>query len=81
MRRKLFILTLLVSIYTNAQRETYNWFFGDNAGIQFSDDNTVTSVVGALSTTEGCASISNGDGDEPDDQVQVTDAGHELLER
>ena len=63
MRSILFIFTLLISIHTNAQREAYNWYFGDNAGIQFTDANTVTSVVGALSTTEGCASISNGDGD------------------
>lgn len=30
-----FLMTLCSSIYLSAQKETYNWYFGDNAGITF----------------------------------------------
>ena len=64
MKKILYILFLLLSLACYSQQEAANWYFGDNAGIQFDiDNNTVTSVNdGQLSTDEGCTSISDTDG-------------------
>ncbi|WP_053971592.1 T9SS type B sorting domain-containing protein [Mangrovimonas sp. ST2L15] len=57
----IFILLFFSKIH--AQQEASNWYFGQNAGITFNDDGTVTSVNdGQLTTLEGCASISDNDG-------------------
>jgi hypothetical protein len=44
------------------QKEANFWFFGENAGIDFST-NPPTILDGGLSTDEGSASISNADGE------------------
>ena len=56
--------TLLCCVLSNAQKEASNWYFGDNAGINFNlDTDTVAPVNnGQLATDEGCTSISNSDG-------------------
>ena len=48
------------SIY--AQKEANIWYFGENAGLDFST-NPPNDIVGSLSTDEGSASISNANGD------------------
>ncbi|OSY88387.1 hypothetical protein WH52_06405 [Tenacibaculum holothuriorum] len=53
------ILILLTSIVTIAQNEANNWYFGRNAGINFSAGNPVALTNGQLNTLEGCASISD----------------------
>ena len=63
--KKISFLLLLgffwASIY--AQQEASNWYFGENAGIHFDLDGTVTTLNdGQLNTREGCASISDQDG-------------------
>ncbi|EDP97877.1 T9SS type B sorting domain-containing protein [Kordia algicida OT-1] len=60
----LFIFTVLPLVLF-AQGEAANWYFGQNAGLQFDPDTgNVTAVTnGSLNTLEGCASISNTDGD------------------
>lgn len=65
MKKILFIFFLNLSIgFVQAQEEASNWYFGDNAGIHFNPDGTVTSVNGGqLSTREGCSSISDSNGD------------------
>ena len=69
MLRKCLIPTLVLlftSIILYGQAETSNWYFGENAGIKF-DHNTVSLIGpltdGAMSTREGCTSISNANGD------------------
>ncbi|QHI38956.1 hypothetical protein IMCC3317_43560 [Kordia antarctica] len=59
----LFIFTVL-PIFIFAQGEAANWYFGQNAGLQFDPmTGTVTAVTnGSLDTLEGCASISDPDG-------------------
>jgi len=59
----LFILVVLPSVLL-AQGEAANWYFGQNAGLQFDPNTgTVTAVTdGSLNTLEGCASISDTDG-------------------
>ena len=62
-QRLLFISFLLFSsLSTIAQKETYNWYFGRNAGINFSSGKPVALTDGALSTEEGCVSISDKNG-------------------
>ena len=54
----------LISFYSYSQNEAANWYFGDNAGIRFNVDGTITSLSnGRLSTEEGCTSISDNNGD------------------
>ena len=45
-----------------AQREAYNWFFGQGAGLSFSQSPPQPVLTGALYSEEGCASISDGQG-------------------
>jgi hypothetical protein len=54
---------LVCSITLNAQNETSKWYFGEWAGINFSGFIPVALTDGALSTGEGCASISSQTGD------------------
>ena len=63
--KKIFPLVLfLFSIQSFAQNQAANWFFGYGAGLNFDlGSNTVNSVNGgALSTNEGCATISDSSG-------------------
>ena len=60
--RLLFIFLTIHSL--NSQNEASNWYFGNNAGISFNPNGTVTSVDGGqIVTYEGCASISDQNGD------------------
>lgn len=45
-----------------AQNETNNWYFGANAGMSFSTGAPTPLLDGALSTAEGCATISDSNG-------------------
>ncbi|MBT8296767.1 MAG: T9SS type B sorting domain-containing protein [Maribacter sp.] len=61
-------LLLAISIIFPAlllgQGETSNWYFGNNAGIRFNNNGTVTALDdGRLNTFEGCTTISNALGD------------------
>jgi len=61
--KKLVILYLLFcSINIFSQGEANYWFFGQNAGINFNSGNPVALTNGQLKTLEGCASISDGNG-------------------
>ncbi|MEO8087257.1 MAG: PKD domain-containing protein [Bacteroidota bacterium] len=61
MRNFLICFCLLLSQSIFAQKEAWHWYFGGNAGIDFSSG-TATLVTGALNTYEGCASISDTNG-------------------
>jgi len=65
MKKILLILTLFLCIHSIAQNQAANWFFGQGAGINFNiGSGAVTSVDGGmLNTLEGCASISDENGD------------------
>ncbi|AXT20803.1 gliding motility-associated C-terminal domain-containing protein [Flavobacteriaceae bacterium AU392] len=64
MKNLLLVITFLISTITFAQGEAANWYFGNAAGLRFNQGNgTVTSLNdGQLSTTEGCATISDSNG-------------------
>ncbi|WP_397363083.1 T9SS type B sorting domain-containing protein [Olleya sp. R77988] len=58
----LYILFFLFSLSIQAQRESSNWYFGDFAGVSFNTGNPVALIDGALMTKEGCATISDPNG-------------------
>lgn len=65
MRLTYFIVFTLLLLATNitAQQQASNWYFGNNAGINFDANNNITNLNnGQLSTIEGCTSISNESG-------------------
>ncbi len=52
-----------ISICAHAQGEADNWYFGNGAGIKFNSNGTITTLTnGQLNTFEGCATISDADG-------------------
>lgn len=60
LKSTLLIWALAFTAGALAQREAANWYFGRNAGLQFKGDGNVIPLLnGALSTNEGCASISD----------------------
>jgi gliding motility-associated-like protein len=64
MKKLLFFIFLLSSFLVFSQEEASNWYFGENAGIQFANDGSVTVLNdGQLDTIEGCSSISDSNGD------------------
>ncbi len=67
MKKKYAILYLftciLISATGLAQGEANNWYFGNNAGVTFLPDGTVTGLNnGKLVTNEGCSTISDAQG-------------------
>lgn len=55
---------ILVLIGTNSisQNENNIWYFGENAGLDFSSGSPVALTDGAMYTLEGCTSVSDSDG-------------------
>jgi gliding motility-associated-like protein len=63
MRKTVFIIFFLSSILSFGQKEASNWYFGENAGIRFNADGTVSELTdGQLNTIEGCTTISDANG-------------------
>ncbi|MDT7832204.1 hypothetical protein RQM59_07410, partial [Flavobacteriaceae bacterium S356] len=61
--KKILLLTLLFfSVYTYAQKEANFWYFGQNAALDFNTGVPVPVGGSALSTTEGCSSFSDVNG-------------------
>ncbi|MDC3388136.1 hypothetical protein OAX11_01350, partial [Flavobacteriaceae bacterium] len=57
-----FIIIFLISTFSFAQGEADNWFFGANAGLNFSSGFPQYIQGGQINTLEGCASISDPQG-------------------
>lgn len=64
MKNKSVILILFCIIINTcyAQKEANIWYFGDSAGVDFSSGSPVALTDGALSALEGCATISDENG-------------------
>ncbi|PJB58825.1 MAG: hypothetical protein CO098_06605, partial [Bacteroidetes bacterium CG_4_9_14_3_um_filter_41_19] len=56
------LLSLLSWTILSAQNEANIWYFGDYAGLDFNSGTPVALTDGALSTQEGCATISDANG-------------------
>ncbi len=59
MKYILYLLLLICSAFAKAQLESSYWYFGINAGIDFSSGTAVAIDNGQLVTGEGCATISD----------------------
>jgi gliding motility-associated-like protein len=57
-----FCILLFFIVSVQAQRETANWFFGVNAGLDFNSGIPISVDGGQVNTLEGCATISDGSG-------------------
>lgn len=62
LRLGLYVFFFFYGLIVFGQRETYNWYFGENAGLNFSAGSPVVLLNGALDTREGCATISDSSG-------------------
>ena len=64
-----------------AQAEASKWYFGTNAGIDFSSGGPIVLTDGQLSTDEGCATISENNGDLLfyTDGITVWDRQHNIM--
>ena len=58
----LFFALLLFSTPSFSQKEAANWYFGDRAGLDFNSGSPVALTNGELNTPEGCATISDKNG-------------------
>ncbi len=64
MKKQLILYILLVVSFNLliAQKEASHWYFGENAGLDFNSGSPVADTSGALNTIEGCATISDANG-------------------
>ncbi len=64
------------------QKESYNWYFGRNAGITFINGPPEAVHDGRMDSFEGCATISDYKGDLLfyTDGINVWNSGHEIME-
>nr|WP_299069771.1 T9SS type B sorting domain-containing protein [uncultured Allomuricauda sp.] len=64
MRKKLLIAFVFLGAFLGySQGESTYWYFGNGAGLRFNEDGSTTALTdGKLSTLEGCASISDQEG-------------------
>lgn len=63
MKKILLLSFLFFTSLVFSQQEASNWYFGQNAGIKFHPDGSVTTLSdGKLITNEGCSSISDQNG-------------------
>ena len=81
MKKLISVLLLFFASYTYSQKEANFWYFGENAGIDFSTSPPTTLTNGQLDTTEGCSSFSSPSGDLLfySDGIEVFNKNHELM--
>ena len=75
-------MMLIYAALTYGQDATSNWYFGEQAGIRFNQDGTVTALNdGQTLTFEGCASISDPSGNLLfyTDGITVYDRVHQVM--
>ncbi|MBC7655415.1 MAG: cell surface protein, partial [Oligoflexus sp.] len=61
--KKLIFILLLTSTLAFSQQEASVWYFGQNAGIKFETNSSVTPLSdGQINTEEGCSSIAGTNG-------------------
>ena len=59
---KILSIIILFSNVSFAQKEANIWYFGENAGLDFNGGSPVALTDGQLNTVEGCATISDANG-------------------
>ncbi len=61
--KKIVLVMLFFPLLSVAQKEANIWYFGNKAGLDFNSGSPVVLTDGAMSTNEGCASVSDANGD------------------
>jgi len=64
-KRNLFFLVIVFAIFaarTFGQQQNWNWYFGQNAALNFSTGSPVAVAGSAIVTQEGCATVSDASG-------------------
>ncbi|WP_432673043.1 T9SS type B sorting domain-containing protein [Flavobacterium sp. SM2513] len=56
------LILIFVPAFCLSQNQTNNWYFGNNAGLNFSNGDVVVVENGGMQTPAGCATISDNDG-------------------
>lgn len=83
LRFLVFLLGVLLPFGLIGQGETANWYFGEQAGIKFNNDGSLTALLdGRLNTFEGCATISDSFGTLLfyTDGIIVYDRNHNIMQ-
>lgn len=85
MKKKYFLFFTALLLVGNAlaQGETSNWYFGENAGVRFNNDGSVTALTnGNLNTVEGCTSISDSNGQllAYTDGITIYNKNHQIVQ-
>ncbi len=77
----LLITSLFFTTLVFSQRQADNWFFGNHAGLNFGSGTPVALPNSALSTTEGCSSFSDANGNLLfyTDGVTVYNRNHQVM--
>jgi gliding motility-associated-like protein len=81
MKKLIPILLLFFAFNIYAQKEANFWYFGKNAGLDFSTNPPTALTDGKLNTTEGCSSFSSPSGELLfySDGIEVFNKDHELM--
>ncbi|WP_298420798.1 T9SS type B sorting domain-containing protein [uncultured Kordia sp.] len=76
-----FILLILNVSFSFSQGEANIWYFGENAGLDFNSGVPVAITDGQINTLEGCATISNPNGELLfyTDGITVWDRNHDIM--
>ena len=80
-RLLLFVFLVYSTNILIAQKEANIWYFGEYAGLDFNSGNPVAITDGQLSTSEGCASIADSNGNLLfyTDGITVWDKSHNVM--
>ncbi len=82
MKIKLLLIVSFFTLIAFGQNEASVWYFGENAGIRFQNDGTVIPLLdGKLNTLEGCATLSDSNGDLMfyTDGITVYNRNHQVM--
>lgn len=81
MRTCLQLVIVLLGQFLFSQNEANIWYFGENAGLDFNGGEAIVLLNGQLNTNEGCATISDGEGNLLfyTDGVNVFNRNHSLM--
>ncbi len=73
---------LIISANCYSQNEANVWYFGQNAGLDFSSGSPVAITDGQLSTVEGCSSFADSNGDLLfySDGITVYNKNHQVMQ-
>jgi gliding motility-associated-like protein len=63
LKTQILSILILLCTYSHAQKEGNIWYFGEHAGLDFNSGTAVPLNDGKLNTLEGCATISDENGD------------------